>query len=62
MLCLDKAGYKITFHVHDEIIIEAPDGQGSIEEVCGIMGQEIPWAAGLPLKADGFETRFYRKD
>jgi len=62
MLRVDAAGYKIVMHVHDEIITEVPKGQGSLEEVCGIMGQEIPWALGLPLKADGFETEFYKKE
>ncbi len=62
MLRLDQAGYKIAIHVHDEVVIDAPQGFGSVEEVCGIMGQPIPWAKGLPLTAAGFETDFYKKD
>lgn len=62
MLRLHKAGYKIVMHVHDEIVIEAPEGFGSIEDVLNIMGQPIPWAKGLELKAEGFEAQFYRKD
>ncbi|TGE33348.1 DNA polymerase [Desulfosporosinus sp. Sb-LF] len=61
MLRIDKAGYKIAFHVHDEAVITAPIGEGSLEDVCSIMGQPISWAAGLPLKADGFEAEFYKK-
>lgn len=55
MLTLDKAGYKIPFHVHDEIILEVPKGFGSLEEVSEIMGQAISWAPGL-------ETDHYKKD
>ncbi|HEY9059311.1 MULTISPECIES: DNA polymerase [Oscillospiraceae] len=62
MLRVDAKGYKIVGHVHDEIITEMRKGQGSLEELCGIMGQEIPWALGLPLRADGFETMFYKKE
>lgn len=61
MLRIDKAGYKIVMHVHDEAVISAPVGFGSLEEVCNIMGQPISWAKGLPLKADGFEAEFYKK-
>jgi DNA polymerase len=62
MFRLDKAGYKIVMHVHDEAIIDAPKNFGSVEEVCEIMGQPISWARGLPLRADGYETEFYKKD
>lgn len=59
---LEREGYKIVFHVHDEVIIDAPCGFGSAEAVADIMGEPIPWAPGLPLKAEGYETEFYRKD
>ena len=59
---LANAGYQTVFHVHDEVILDTPIGHGSLEEVTGIMGQPIPWAPGLPLKAAGFETEFYKKD
>jgi DNA polymerase len=62
MLRLDEAGYRIVFHVHDEVILEVPKSFGSLEEVKEIMGRTIKWAPGLPLKADGFETQFYKKD
>lgn len=61
MLRLDDAGYKILFHVHDEIIAEAPDGS-RWEDMAEIMGQPIPWAPGLLLRADGYDTSFYMKD
>lgn len=59
---LDEAGYKIAFHVHDEVVLDVPYGVGSVDEVTEIMGQPINWAPGLPLKAAGFETEFYMKD
>jgi DNA polymerase bacteriophage-type len=62
MLRVAAAGYKIAMHVHDEIVVDAPDGFGSLQEVCSIMGQPISWAEGLPLRAAGFETEFYKKD
>jgi DNA polymerase len=62
MLRVDEADYKIVMHVHDEIVSEMPNGQGSVEELNSIMGKPIPWAAGLPLKAESFETEYYKKD
>lgn len=58
---LEKAGYDIVFHVHDEIIAEAPDTE-SWEAMAEIMGQPIDWAPGLLLKAEGYSTKFYMKD
>ena len=62
MLNLEKAGYRIVFHVHDEVIIEVEEDKADLKEVCGIMGQPIPWAKGLLLRADGYKTNYYRKD
>ena len=61
LLRLDEAGYKITFHVHDEIIAEAPEGS-RWEDMAEIMGQPIEWAPGLLLRGDGYDTKFYMKD
>lgn len=62
MLLLDKAGYRIVMHVHDEDVSEMEYGKGSLEEVNHIMSLPIEWAPGLPLRAAGFETEFYKKD
>ena len=51
----------IVAHVHDEIIIEA-DPRVSLEAVSEQMGRTPPWAKGLILRADGYETPFYKKD
>ena len=58
---LTEKGFKIVMHIHDEVVIEAPMGT-SVDEVCEIMGQDIEWAEGLMLRADGFETLYYKKD
>ena len=52
---------EIVAHVHDELIIQASPGT-SVEEVCRVMGMTPPWIEGLQLRADGYETEFYRKD
>lgn len=62
MLALDEAGYKLITTVHDEIVIEMPDDRGSLAEVEEIMARPISWAPGLPLRGDGFETRYYMKE
>ena len=61
MLRLEKAGYRLAFHVHDEIIAEAPEGS-RWEDMAEIMSKPIPWAPGLLLRADGYSTPFYMKD
>ena len=62
MIRLENRGFRIVVHVHDEVIIDAPRDFSSAQEVAAIMGEEISWAPGLPLKADAYETDFYRKD
>ena len=62
MLRLSKAGYKIVAHIHDEVVIEAPIGVGSLEEVIDIMCEPEPWNEGLILNAAGFENPYYMKD
>ena len=51
----------ITMHIHDELVIEA-DPRMSLKAVCEQMGRTPPWAEGLQLNADGYETTFYKKD
>lgn len=62
MFKVNKAGYDIVMHVHDELIMDVPKGFGSLEEVNGIFGEPIDWAPGLPLNADGYECSYYKKD
>ncbi len=61
MRSLDALGFNIVMHVHDEVVIEAP-ADASVNDICSVMGQTPPWAKGLLLRADGYETCFYKKD
>lgn len=51
----------IVMHIHDEVVIEA-DHRMSLQAICDQMGRTPPWAKGLQLRADGYETEFYKKD
>lgn len=62
MLRLEKEGFDIVCHVHDEVVLEVPDGKSSVEEVNEIMAVNPVWTEGFPLKAAGFESPFYKKD
>lgn len=58
---ITSKGYKIVFHVHDEVIVDAGMDL-TVEELCSIMAEPIPWAKGLILKGAGFSGQFYQKD
>lgn len=62
MLSLEKKGFDIVCHIHDEVVLEVPEGTSSVEEVNEIMAVCPDWCEGLPLKAAGFESTFYKKD
>nr|WP_302684346.1 DNA polymerase [uncultured Dialister sp.] len=53
--------YFICGHVHDEVIVECREGT-AVEEITGIMERTPDWMPGLLLRADGYETRWYRKE
>ncbi len=62
---LRRAGYRVVFHVHDEVIIELPDTQNAdaaLQDVMRIMSIVPPWAEGLPLNAAGWHGDFFTKD
>lgn len=63
MLRVERAGYNIVMHVHDEMVVDVPysDADASKTITC-LMGQNIDWAPGLPLRGDTYETEFYKKD
>ncbi|EFH93800.1 DNA polymerase [Finegoldia sp. P3-F-LR] len=60
MMRLEKKGFNIVMHIHDEVVIESDSS--SIEEINQIMSLVPSWAPGLILDADGFESEFYKKD
>lgn len=54
-------GLQVVFHVHDEVIVDAPMDV-SVDQICQLMGGPISWAPGLILKGAGFENDYYMKD
>lgn len=58
---IDAKGLQVVFHVHDEVIIDAPM-ETTVDEICDLMAEPIPWAPGLILKGAGFESNYYMKD
>lgn len=58
---IDRMGLQVVFHVHDEVIIDAPVSI-TVDEICDLMAEPIPWAPGLILKGAGFESDYYMKD
>ena len=53
ILNLRAAGYPTVLHVYDEIVVEVPEGLGSVDDVERIMQTLPPWAAGWPIRASG---------
>lgn len=65
ILNLYQNGYRINFHIHDEVILEIPDNDTSktLDNAIELMCSLPTWAAGLPLNADGFDNAlYYKKD
>ena len=61
---LSDTGYRITMHIHDEVVIEIPEegADETLEKVNVIMSEPLPWAPGLHLTAAGFTNKYYKKD
>jgi DNA polymerase len=62
MFSLTEQGFDIRAHVHDECICTEPIGGKTVEQMCAAMCPAIPWATGLPLRAEGYEGQYYFKD
>lgn len=58
---IEAKGLQVVFHVHDEVIIDAPPDVTS-DQICALMAKPIVWAPGLILKGAGFENVYYMKD
>ena len=61
MLNVEKAGYPIRLHVHDELVAEVPHDFGSVTELEDLMCRAPEWATGLPMAAAGFTLKRYAK-
>lgn len=59
---MERAGLDIVGHVHDEVILEVPKGQYTVDDVCSIMNQNPKWAEDLPLSSAGYTGAWYYKD
>ena len=63
MARMEDYGLNIVGHVHDEVIIEAPIGKYTVDEVCKLMAIKPDWCEGLPLSAAGYlAPSYYFKD
>lgn len=62
---LEAQGLHVVFHIHDEVVIDTPawaNEDTMLETVTKIMTKPIPWAQALPLNADGWVDKFFKKD
>lgn len=62
---LEAQGLHVVFHIHDEVVIDTPawaDEDTMLETVTKIMTKPIPWAQLLPLNADGWVDKYFKKD
>ena len=59
---MERQGLNIVAHVHDEVILEVPEGTVAVDDVSRIMNQNPEWAEGLPLSSSGYWGRYYFKD
>lgn len=59
---LEAAGYPVVFHIHDEIVVDAPPEKQDLHAMERIMSQTPEWAPGLPLNADGWTNAFFKKE
>lgn len=62
MARIEDEGLNTVAHVHDEVIIEAPKGKYTVEEICQLMAANPDWCDGLPLAAAGYKGDYYFKD
>lgn len=64
MLNVSRLYPDIVMHIHDEMVVEVPEATAEehLNAISTLMGQPIPWAPGLLLRADGYTTPFYKKD
>lgn len=64
MMRMDRAGWRIVMHVHDEVVVEVCDNiaESALKQIEDVMAEPLEWAPGLLLTADGFICDYYKKD
>lgn len=62
LIRLEEEGFPIVFHIHDEVVIDIAKDRADLNAVAEIMSRPIPWARGLPLRADGWIGDYFTKD
>ena len=58
---VESTKYPVVLHVHDEIIVQVPEGTGDVDDFIAVMSELPKWAAGCPVTAEGFRCKRYRK-
>lgn len=59
---LEENGFPVVFHIHDEIVVDAPPEKQDLAEMERLMGTVPSWAEGLPLNSEGWANEFFKKD
>lgn len=59
---LEERGFPVVFHIHDEVVIDAPEDRADLEAVKKILSEPVPWAMGLPLNAECWVGEYFTKD
>lgn len=54
---LHQRGHRVVGHVHDEVLVEG----GTVRDVVRVMVEPPAWTKGLPLAAEGYTCKRYRK-
>jgi DNA polymerase len=61
MMMLESQGHPVVMHVHDEAVVESPIGKLTPTKMEEIMCDLPSWAEGLPVKAEAFASKRFRK-
>ncbi len=59
---LEAVGLPVVFHIHDEVVIDCDPSAATLDDVVKIIAQPISWAPDLPLGADGWVGKYFKKD